>query len=106
MQTVSQSPQKPKRKRARVAAPRKKIDPRTKKLQQRFGLHLRELMDKKGLSAGDLHRFLEAEEIEISVSAVTKWMRGEGFPNVLTLAVIAQALGVSDYRKVLPPPLD
>ena len=100
MQTVSQ---KPKRKRARVAAPRKEIDPLTTDLRERFALHLRTLLDKKGMGPKAFCDGMKEAGDEVSLAAVKKWMAGNGFPNVANLVSIAKVLGVADYRKILPP---
>jgi transcriptional regulator with XRE-family HTH domain len=66
-----------------------------------FSDKLKELRTEKGLSQGDL-----AEALFVSQQAVSRWERGKGYPDILTLKKIAtlfevpldQLIGVEEYE--------
>lgn len=66
----------------------------------RFALHLDALLIERGMDSVKL-----AKASEIAEPTIRKWLRGESIPPVTSLPAIAKALGMADYRQVLPPTL-
>jgi len=71
-------------------------DPATTKGQ--FALYLRHLMEKRGLTAGDL-----GEKCGVSRATIFHWLAAKRTPNVEQLEPLAEALGLSDWGKLSPP---
>jgi transcriptional regulator with XRE-family HTH domain len=84
----------------RMARPRVELDEKSADFHVRFAIKLRGLMAKKGWASSDL-----AERISVSNHAVDFWLRAEALPRLENLEEIAEAFGLSDYRKLLPEPL-
>jgi transcriptional regulator with XRE-family HTH domain len=55
-------------------------------------------MDEVGITSKAL-----AAKLGIKEPTVRYWLRAETFPDIETLAALGKALGLDDYRKVLPP---
>ena len=66
----------------------------------RFATHLQSLLTAAGMSTGDL-----AKETGLGEPAIRKWLRADGTPDPTSMELVAEALGIDDYRLVLPPPL-
>lgn len=88
-----------------VARERKTLDPLSADLQVRFALHLRDMLDKKKWSPSDLSERLKTHGLDIDPAGVNVWLRGDGLPKAKDLEAVGNALGLKDYRKVLPEPL-
>lgn len=73
-------------------------------LAGRFAIHLRSLMDAKDWEVGDLHEQLKRLEVRVEKPAIHAWLRGEALPKARDLEKLGNALGLKDYREVLPPP--
>src|SRR5262245_17907172 len=80
---------------------RKKLD--ASKPNERFGQHFRTLVDRSGLTVTELKDLLSKAGHEVSESAIRKWMRGDRYPDHELMEALGTALGLSDYRKILPP---
>ncbi|MCY2968464.1 MAG: helix-turn-helix transcriptional regulator, partial [Planctomycetota bacterium] len=84
---------------------RRELDPKSTDFTTRFALQLRKLVDKRNLTqATFLEKLLEAK-LDVSEFTVKKWLSGERLARLGDLEQIATALGLKDYRDVLPPPL-
>lgn len=83
---------------------RKELDPKSKDFGVRFGIHLRELLDKRKLGAADLLELVQDEGLDVSPSTIKKWVAGERLPRVEDLQIIGLVLNLRDYRHSLPPP--
>jgi transcriptional regulator with XRE-family HTH domain len=70
-----------------------------KTFRGRFAAHLMALMESAGKTNTDI-----ANATGLGEPAVRRWLRGEGVPELSVLESIADALGVADYRELLPPP--
>lgn len=86
----------------RPRSDRKQLDQATP--AGRWGAHLRELMDAKGLGAQELRILLVDEGHDVGVSAVRHWLRGETYPTHTLMESLGRILGLADYRHLLPPP--
>ena len=86
-------------------SPRKRKDLSPATCKGRFGAHIRGLVDRAGLTVGELHRHLAQRGFRITESGIRKWLRGEAFPTVEVLELLAGILGLTDYRHILPPPV-
>lgn len=75
-----------------------------RKRNDRFGIHLRELLAAKGWRIGEFHAALKSAGFKGDKPAVAKWLRGDAHPHVTDLEVLGKVLGLTDYRDVLPPP--
>jgi hypothetical protein len=89
-------------KRATVAPRERKrpTGPDRRTAQGRFALHLDALLIERGMDTTAL-----AKASSIAEPTIRKWLRGESIPPVTSLPAIAKALGMADYRQVLPPTL-
>jgi ribosome-binding protein aMBF1 (putative translation factor) len=65
---------------------------------RRFAEHLRTLIDERGLRVADL-----ALEIGRGDEVIYQYLRGKALPSVEVIVALGRALGLRDYRKVLPP---
>lgn len=63
----------------------------------RFAIRLAELMDARGLSATSLAALIDVDE-----PAIRKWLRADGLPELKQIEPLGKALGLKDYREVLP----
>jgi hypothetical protein len=89
-----------------VPRPRKKIRPRNAAdFLSRFALHLRKIMDDNNWISKDVSEKLAAGGVDIGPRGVDVWLRGEGSPKFRDLEKIGRALGMKDYRDILPPSL-
>ncbi len=88
------------------AVPRRRleIDSGARDLPSRFARHLLDLMEKNGWSSKDVSQRLSRAGLEIGPRGVDVWLRAEGSPKFRDLETIGRALGLKDYRDVLPPP--
>lgn len=73
-------------------------------LEGRFGLRLREFLDVKRWEVGDFHEQLKRFGVEVEKPAIHSWLRGGSMPKSRDLEKIGLALGLTDYRDLLPPP--
>lgn len=71
-------------------------DPTTPEGQ--WALYLCKLMDDRGISADAL-----AESAEVARSLIFKYRRGETVPSIRVWGRFAAALGLSDWRALVPP---
>ena len=55
-----------------------------------FGAFVQECRKEQGMTQNDL-----AEKLNVTAKAVSRWERGQGFPDVRTLEPLAQALGIT-----------
>lgn len=93
------------RKARHVARQRNELDPGSADLQVRFALHLRALLEAKKLSSAEAAARITAAGLPTEVPAVNHWLRGDNMPKAKDLETIGRALGLADYRKLLPEPL-
>ncbi len=84
---------------------RKELDPDSRDVGIRFAIHLRKLIDARGMTPADLHAKLVEGGTEVSMELVKKWLRGDGFPRPNDLESLGNALDMRDYRFVLPAPV-
>ena len=78
----------------------------TDDLAVRFAVQLRAMMDKRGLrTAKEVFDLLVKAGVDVGPRGIDVWLRGEGLPKWRDLERIGQALGLRDYRRLLPPPL-
>ena len=85
---------------------RKLTSTERKTIEGRFAVHLRALMDAKGWQVGDLHEQLTRFAVDIEKPAIHVWLRGKSLPKAKFLEPLGRALGLKDYREVLPPPVE
>lgn len=65
----------------------------------KFAAHLVYLMETHGISKDEL-----VNRTGIEDATIRKWLRGDGMPgSFATLKSLADALGIRDYREMLPP---
>lgn len=83
---------------------RKPLDPNSPDFTVRFAIHLRRLAARKRFTTARFHAALHRNKLEVSRVTVAKWLNGERLPRVGDVERIAQALGLADYRRVLPEP--
>ena len=57
---------------------------------EKFGIFIAQIRKERGLSQRQL-----AEQLGVTDKAVSKWERGLGFPDIKTIAPLADALGIS-----------
>ena len=86
-----------------MARERRKLNPRSKKFNVRFAIHLRALLEKRKLTAAEFHNRLNDARLHVSENLVMKWLSGDRYPRPDDLEAIGLALGLSDYRKIFPP---
>lgn len=79
----------------RVARPRKELDEST--FEGKFAARLRTFMAKADIDAHEL-----AKRCDVTRAAVDHWLGGRRTPPVDKLPAIAEALGVSSPRNLLP----
>ncbi len=88
--------------------PRKRIEIKPAdavEFPQRFALHLRKLMERRGLNSKDVADLLAKAGVDIGPRGIDVWLRADGGPKFRDLERIGLALGFKDYRDVLPPPV-
>ena len=84
---------------------RTEIDPgEAAGLPARFALHLRQIMADRGWTSKNVSDLLRRKGVDVGPRGVDVWLRGEGSPKFRDLEQIGRALGLDDYRMVLPPP--
>lgn len=87
-----------------VGAPRKKIDPHSTNVRERFALHLRKLLDAREWGLSEFHRNLILHGMEVSAPAVQSWLSGRRIPDAPDLEIIAAVvIPDEDWRHILPP---
>ena len=64
----------------------------------RFAMHLRARMDQQGMTTTAL-----ASKLRLGEPTIRAWLRGDTLPPIERLEPLGKALGLSDYRLVLPP---
>lgn len=69
----------------------------------RFALHLRGLLEERGLSSTDFLSRLEEAGLEVELAAVQHWLRGTSTPRPADMWAVGAALRMKDYRKAYPP---
>lgn len=67
-----------------------------------FALHLDALLTERGISPQDLAESCKALGLPIEEHAVRAWLRGENMPKAHHLRKLGKALGLADYRHILP----
>lgn len=79
---------------------RKRVRPQFKKPtpRQKLALHLYDLAEKSGLTNAEI-----AKKVGCSAVAPAKWFSGENAPDVDYWPALAKALGLHDWRELLPP---
>jgi len=82
--------------------PRKHLDPRSKRFEIRFAIHLRELMTARRIGPTEFRERLEGAGLEVSIVTVTKWLNGTRLPRPQDAEAIGSILGLKDYRLVWP----
>lgn len=88
------------RKAKNVPRPPKELSKKEQRtFRGRFAMHLQSLLTASGVSKDEL-----ANETGLGEPTIRKWLRADGTPDVSSLESIAAALGIDDYRMVLPPP--
>lgn len=87
-----------------VVQSRAKLDPADNRLEARFARKLRALMAERKLNSPDVSRLLAAGGVEIGPRGIDRWLRAEGGPRFGELEAIGNALGLEDYRELLPEP--
>ena len=90
------------------AVPRQRTEIKAKDardLPERFALHLRKIMADREWSSKDVAERISAAGVPIGARGVDVWLRGEGSPKFKDLEKIGRALGLRDYRELLPPPV-
>ena len=95
---------RPRRNQSMTPRRRKFLNPRSDDFGVRFGIHLRELLDKRKLTVGEFSERVQAAGVNVSAEAVHKWIAGGRIPRPQDMEGIAAALGLKDYRHLLPPP--
>jgi transcriptional regulator with XRE-family HTH domain len=77
---------------------RKRVAPegRPTTLREKLAARLRKL-------AGDRPAHEIAEKVGVSVNTVLKWLKAENSPDLEYWPKLAAALGLDDYRDLLPP---
>lgn len=83
--------------------PRKALNPKSKDFPTRFALHMRTLVDERGLSTVEFLSAVQREGLDVSPSTVKKWIAGERLPRIEDLRIIGRVLKLKDYRHALPP---
>lgn len=66
----------------------------------RFALHLEALLAASGMTKDSL-----ATETGLGEPTIRKWLRAEGTPDPKSMELVAEALGIDDYRMIFPPPI-
>lgn len=84
---------------------RNDISPSATGLPERFALHLRDLMERRGWSSKQVAELVTEAGLPLGDRAVDSWLRGESMPKAKDLETIGVALGLADYRDLLPKPL-
>lgn len=67
-----------------------------------FALHLDALLTERGLAPLALAEKCQASGLPIEEWQVRAWLRGENMPKTHHLRKLGKALGLADYRQVLP----
>lgn len=67
-----------------------------------FALHLDALLTERGISPQELADSCKAAGLPIEEHTVRAWLRGENMPKTHHLRKLGKALGLADYRHVLP----
>lgn len=84
--------------------PRKPLDEKSSDYSTRFALNLRKQLDKRKIGQTAFLEALKHAGLEVSTQTVGKWISGDRLPRCYDLEFIGEALGLRDYRQVLPPP--
>lgn len=84
--------------------PRKKLDPKSKDFSTRFALHLRNRLERRGLTTADFLQQLQAAGLQVSGEAIRKWLSGAHLPRPQDAETIGTVLRMRDYRHVWPAP--
>lgn len=83
----------------------KQLNPRSRDFPTRFARHLRQLLKRKRLSVAEFRNNLRTAGLNVSMIAVRKWLSAERVPHAQDFEAIAKALGIRNYKNVMPPPL-
>ena len=83
--------------------PRKHLDPKSKRFEIRFAIHLRKLLGESKLTAAEFLERIQAAGVDVSAMAVRKWIAGEHIPRPQEAPAIGRVLGLKDYRDLWPP---
>jgi len=67
-----------------------------------FATHLRALLEKRRMTAESFHEAVRSEGLDVAAITVRKWISGDRLPRADDLVAIGTALGLKDYRFVLP----
>ncbi len=84
--------------------PRKRLDPKSTRFETRFAIRLRELLDKRKLSAAEFLDRVRSAGVDVTRESVNKWIAGYHVPRPQDMPAIGSVLGLRDYRQLLPPP--
>jgi hypothetical protein len=60
-------------------------------------------VDEHGWGPSEFVERLNAAGVDVSLSAVKKWLNGSHFPRPQDMEIIGSVLGLKDYRHLLPP---
>lgn len=83
--------------------PRKELDPKSDRYEIRFAIHLRDLLEKRGLTPIEFIQKVQDAGIDVSTIAIRKWIAGDHIPRPQDTPAIARVLGLDDYRHLWPP---
>jgi hypothetical protein len=79
------------------------ISPKNRDFPSRFARKLRELIGDR--STREVSKLVAEQGVEVTDRAVEAWLRGQRLPKLRDIEKVAKALGLDDYRDLLPEPL-
>lgn len=87
-----------------VGAERKPIPKReiAARLEARFAVRLRSLMDERNVGIGDLMDKLHDQGSTVQRNAIHRWLRAETFPSIDDVQRVGRVFFPDDWRKILP----
>jgi hypothetical protein len=88
-----------------VPRPRTDIADTDQDFGKRFALCLRDLMRRREWTSADVASRLTKHGVTIGFRGVDAWLRGSRLPKFKDIEAVAVALGLDDYRALLPEPL-
>jgi transcriptional regulator with XRE-family HTH domain len=89
----------------RLSRRRVELDEKSPDIKVRFALKLRGLVAKKGWTSVDLAERIAGYDGAVTNRAIDAWLRGDTLPSISILESLAEVLGITDYRQILPAPL-
>ena len=84
---------------------RKFLSPKSTDFGVRFAIHLRKLLDERGLKPLDFIRKMQDARADVTPGGIRKWLAGDRLPRPQDAEGIARILGLNDYRDIWPPPI-